>query len=119
MTQVAVSVGVGLTLFLTSTAGALWRAMGCILWNRLIILTVTLGALALSASSSLNQILGVACVGLVLIVGIEQVTVRRQMARMLQSPQVSTSLCCTRVQTFSPWIARGVENRLVISNTAG
>ena len=82
VTQVAVSVGVGLTLFLTSTAGALWRAMGCILWNRLIVLTVTLGALALSASSSLNQILGVACAGLVLIVGIEQLTVRRQLARL-------------------------------------
>ena len=81
LTQVAVAVGAGLTLFLTSTAGALWRAMGCILWNRLVVLAVTLGALALSASSSINQILGVACAGLVLIVGIEQVTVRRELAR--------------------------------------
>ncbi len=81
LTQIAVSVGAGLTLFLTSTAGALWRAMGCILWNRLIVLTLTLGALVLSASSSLNQILGIACAGLVVIVTIEQVTVRRRLAR--------------------------------------
>ncbi len=81
LTQIAVSVGAGLTLFLTSTAGALWRAMGCILWNRLIVLTLTLGALVLSASSSLNQILGIACAGLGVIVAIEQVTVRRRLAR--------------------------------------
>ena len=81
LTQIAVSVGAGLTLFLTSTAGALWRAMGCILWNRLIVLTLTLGALVLSASSSRNQILGIACAGLVVIVTIEQVTVRRRLAR--------------------------------------
>ena len=79
--QIAVAVGVGLTLFLTSTAGALRRAKGCILWNRLIVLAITLGGLALGATSSINQILGTACVGLALIVGIEQVTVRRQMAR--------------------------------------
>ncbi len=79
LTQVAVAVGVGLALFLTSTAAALWRALGCILWNRLIVLVLTLGVLAVSASSSLNQILGIACAGLTLIVAIEQVTVRRRL----------------------------------------
>ncbi len=81
LTQITVAVGVGITLFLTSTAGALWRAMRCILWNRLIVLTITIGALVLSASSSLHQVLGIACAGLALIVGIEQVTVRRNLAR--------------------------------------
>ena len=74
------AVGLGLTLFLTSTAGALHRAAGCVLWNRLIILVLTLGGLALSVSSSGPQILGIACAGLVLIVAIEQVTVRRDLA---------------------------------------
>ena len=35
VTQVAIAVGTGLTLFLVATAGALWRAVGCVLWNRL------------------------------------------------------------------------------------
>lgn len=79
MTQVAVALGTGLTLFLISTAGALWRAVGCVLWNRLIVLAVTLGALALSVSSVPVQVLGVACSGLAVIIGIEQITVRRQL----------------------------------------
>ena len=36
VTQVAIAFGIGLALFLGSTAGALWRAVGCVLWNRLI-----------------------------------------------------------------------------------
>ena len=80
LTQTAAAVGVGLTLFLVSTAGALWRARRCILWNRLIVLALTLGALALATESSLNRLLGVGCAGLVLIIGIEQVTVRRRLA---------------------------------------
>ena len=79
VTQVAVALGTGLTLFLISTAGALWRAVGCVLWNRLIVLAVTLGALALSVSSVPVQVLGVACSGLAVIIGIEQITVRRQL----------------------------------------
>jgi hypothetical protein len=80
LTQTAVAVGLGLTLFLVSTAGALHRALGCILWNRLIVLVLTLGGLAVSASSSRHQILGVACVGLLVIVTIEQMTIRRELA---------------------------------------
>jgi low temperature requirement protein LtrA len=80
LTQTAVAVGLGLTLFLTSTAGALHRAVGCVLWNRLIVLALTLGALALSASSSGQQILAVGCAGLIVIVAIEQVTIRRELA---------------------------------------
>lgn len=80
LTQTAAAVGLGLTLFLTSTAGALHRAAGCVLWNRLIILVLTLVGLALSSSSSAHQILGIACAGLVLIVAIEQVTIRRELA---------------------------------------
>lgn len=82
VTQVAIAFGIGLALFLGSTAGALWRAVGCVLWNRLIVLLVTLGALALSASSFPSQVLGIACAGLVVIIGIEQVTVRRHLARL-------------------------------------
>ncbi len=80
-TQVAIAVGAGLTLFLTATAGALWRALGCVLWNRLIVLAVTLGALALGTFDDPIQVLAVACGGLVTIVLVEQVTVRRQLAR--------------------------------------
>ena len=80
-TQVAIAVGAGLTLFLTATAGALWRALGCVLWNRLIVLAVTLGALALGTFDDPIQILAVACGGLITIVLVEQVTVRRQLAR--------------------------------------
>jgi len=80
LTQTAVAVGLGLTLFLVSTAGALHRARGCVLWNRLIVLVLTLGGLALSTSSSSHQILGIACAGLLLIVAIEQVTIRRELA---------------------------------------
>ena len=79
LAQTALAVGLGLTLFLTSTAGALHRSVGCVLWNRLIVLAITLGGLALSISSSPQQILLVACAGLVAIVGIEQVTVRRDL----------------------------------------
>ena len=71
----------GLTLFLVSTAGALWRAMRCVLWNRLIVLALTLAALAFSAAAAPNLLLGIACSALMVIVGIEQVTVRRHLAR--------------------------------------
>ena len=81
VTQVTIAVGTGLTLFLTATAGALWRAVRCVLWNRLAVLAVTLGALALSATSVSIQVLGVGCVGLVMIIAVEQITVRRQLAR--------------------------------------
>ena len=53
LAQTSAAVGVGLTLFLTSTAGALHRAVGCVLLNRLVVLLLTLGGLALSASHGL------------------------------------------------------------------
>ena len=80
LTQTAAAVGLGLTLFLAATAGALHRARGCVLWNRLIVLGLTLGGLAVSTSSSSHQILGIASAGLLVIVAIEQVTVRRELA---------------------------------------
>ena len=79
--QAAAALGVGLTLVLGSTAGALWRSEGCILWNRLLVLVVTLVVLRLSAGTSHMLVLGVACAGLVAIIAIEQLTVRRQLAR--------------------------------------
>ena len=82
LTQTAAAVGLGLTLFLVSTAGALHRAAGCVLWNRLVVLVLTLGGLVASTSSSSFQILGIACVGLLVIVAIEQVTVRRDLAAL-------------------------------------
>ncbi len=80
LTRTAAAVGLGLTLFLVSTAGALHRAVGCVLWNRLIVLVLMLGGLAVSTSSSTHQILGVACAGLAVIVTIEQITIRRELA---------------------------------------
>jgi low temperature requirement protein LtrA len=80
LVQIAAAVGVGLTLFLVSTAASLWRALRCVLWNRLMVLALTLGALAFSAGSSVNVILGVAAAGLAVIVVIEQLTVRRRLA---------------------------------------
>jgi low temperature requirement protein LtrA len=78
-TEVTVAVGAGLSLFLVSTAGALWRSHRCILWNRLIVLGLTLAALAWIAGENLNHVLGIGCAGLAVIVVIEQVTVRRRL----------------------------------------
>ena len=64
VTQISAAVGTGITLFLAATAGALWRAAHCFLWNRLLVLTVTILALATASSSSGIQVLGVACAGL-------------------------------------------------------
>ncbi len=80
VTQVNVAVGAGLSLFLLSTAGALWRAVRCVLWNRLIILALTLAALAWFAGENSHHVLGVGCMGLAAIVVIEQITVRRRLA---------------------------------------
>jgi len=77
---IAAAVGVGLALFLVSTAAALWRSKGCVLWNRLIVLAATVAALVFAAGTSVNVILGVAVGGLALIVAIEQLTVRRRLA---------------------------------------
>jgi low temperature requirement protein LtrA len=82
-THITIAVGTGLALFLTATAGALWRAAGCVVWSRLVMLAVTLAVLALSAFSAPVQILGVGCGGLVVIVAYEQVVVRRKLARRL------------------------------------
>ncbi len=82
LVQTALAIGMGLSLFLVSTAGSLWRASGCVRWNRLVVLALLLSGLALSASSSVQQILIVACAGLAAIVTIEQVTVRRRLCRM-------------------------------------
>jgi len=79
LAQVTVAVAAGLTLFLVSTAGALWRATRCVLWNRLIVLALSLGALSLGAASSANQVLGIGCAALALIIGVEQLTVRRRL----------------------------------------
>jgi low temperature requirement protein LtrA len=79
VTSTAAAVGVGLSLFLASTAGALWRAERCILWNRLIVLALTAGVLVWNASTSPIRVLAIASAGLVVIVAIEQVTVRRQL----------------------------------------
>ncbi len=77
--EIAGAIGVGLALFLTATAAALWRAVRCVLWNRLAVLLVTLGALTFSPGLAPLQILGVACIGLMLIVAIEQITVRKHL----------------------------------------
>jgi low temperature requirement protein LtrA len=78
-TQAAAAMAVGLTFFLVSCAAALWRAHGCVLWNRLIILALTLGGLAWSAQASARQVLAVAAAGLAAIVAVEQVTTRRHL----------------------------------------
>lgn len=80
-TQIAAALGTGLTLFLTSTAGALWRAQRCVLWNRLIVLALILVGLVVLADSTPIGLLMTACGGLALIVGIEQITVRRRLAK--------------------------------------
>ena len=79
LSQVAVAVGTGLSLFLVSTAGALWRSVRCVLWNRLIILGLTLAALTWIPRVNLQHVLGIGCAGLAVIIGIEQITVRRRL----------------------------------------
>ena len=80
VTEVTMAVGTGLTLFLAATAAALWRAVHCLLWQRLGVLGATLVGLALSANAAPIQVLGVGCAGLIAIVAIEQLTVRRRLA---------------------------------------
>ncbi len=80
-TQITSAVGVGLALFLIATAGALWRAVGCVLGSRLAVLGMTLGVLTFGPSSTPLHTLGIACIGLSIIVWIEQVTVRRHLVR--------------------------------------
>jgi low temperature requirement protein LtrA len=78
-TQITLAVGTGLSLFLIATAGALQRARGCILWNRLVILAITLTAMGFSSSTTINQILAIACGGLAVVVAIEQVTIKKSL----------------------------------------
>ena len=75
--QAATAVGVGLTLFLVSIAAALWRAHGCVLWNRLILCVLTLGGLRVAAAASVQAVLIVAAAALTVIVGFEQLKTRR------------------------------------------
>lgn len=73
------ALGAGLALFLFSTAGALWRAEGCILWNRVI---VAGGVMALLASGVLPTRVAtmIAVSGaLAVIVAYEQITWRRRL----------------------------------------
>ena len=78
--QMEVAVALGLTLFLISTAGSLWRAERCVLWNRLIVLGVTIGAIFLGLFPTPVALLGAACAALALIVIFEQVSVKPKLA---------------------------------------
>ena len=80
--QAGAALGTGLGLFLASTAAALWRAEGCILWNRLGVLGLTLVALFLARGTTPALLMLIVCGGLGLIVAIEQITVRRRLARL-------------------------------------
>lgn len=93
--QAAAATAVGLTLFLVSCAAALWRAEGCVLWNRLVILALTLGGVAWSARASAQQVLVVAAAGLAVIVFVEQVWTRRRLlaAGRESSPESSPGHC--------------------------
>ena len=82
VSQITWALAVGLTLFLVATAGALWRAEGCILWNRLIVLALTLAVLFLGLAGSGTAVMLVISAGLVVIVVIEQLTERRRLARL-------------------------------------
>ena len=78
--QMEAAIAIGLTLFVISTAGALWRAERCILWNRLVVLGLTVGAILFGVFPTPVALLGGACAGLALIVVIEQVTVKPKLA---------------------------------------
>lgn len=80
-TQTAVAVGTGLALFLMSTAGAVWRSEKCVLWTRIIVVGLCLGTLALAGFATPLPTLIVGCVGLGLIVVIEQTSVRRRLVQ--------------------------------------
>ncbi|HUP53154.1 MAG TPA: low temperature requirement protein A [Longimicrobiales bacterium] len=74
--QAGAAVSVGLALFLGSTAAVLWRAHGCLLWNRLIVCALTLVGLWGAANFSVQAVLIVAVTGLTGIVVFEQVKTR-------------------------------------------
>lgn len=77
--QTAGALATGLGLFLLSTAGALWRGCRCVLWNRILVFAVTAAVLLARASAPPIELLGIAALGLVVIIGIEQVTIRRRL----------------------------------------
>jgi low temperature requirement protein LtrA len=75
--QAAGAIGIGLTLFLLSTAAARWRARRCVLWSRLVVVPLTLAGLVWAAQSSVGHVLAVAAAGLVAVILIEQTTAPR------------------------------------------
>jgi len=84
--QVAAALGVGLTLFLGSTAWAMQRASGCILRVRLVLLVITLGTLAWRADTSAIELLTIACVALLVIVQVEERSLRKHYAPRVDTP---------------------------------
>ncbi len=80
LAQVAGALAAGLTLFLGATAVAMWRASGCVLGTRIVILGATLIGLIFAAGTSVPVLLGIACMGLLIIVGAEEGAVRRRYA---------------------------------------
>ena len=70
-TEVTLALGMGVTLFVASSAFALWRVSREVLVPRLVILAVTMGVLALLSSSSATWQLGIVAVGLGAIAGVE------------------------------------------------
>ncbi len=78
--EAVIGIGVGLTLFLVSTATALWRARGCIPWGRLVMLAGAIVGFYFVRSSPAIYSLGLASVALATIVWVEQITIKRKLA---------------------------------------
>ena len=72
-TEVTLALGIGVTLFVASSAFALWRVSGELLVPRLVILVVTMAVLALVSSSSAAWQLGIVALGLGAIAGVDGV----------------------------------------------
>ena len=77
--QAAAALGIGILLFVGSTAGALRRAAGFWLWPRLVVIALTAIAVYLAAPTSPGVSFAIVCTGLALVITVEQV--RRDAAR--------------------------------------
>lgn len=74
----AVALAAGVLLFLGGMGVALWRAMGRPPRTRLVVSLVTAAAVVAVAGGSVHLALGVACVGVLVVAVVEQITMERE-----------------------------------------
>lgn len=112
----AVAIGTGLALFPGSTAVALQRAHGCILWNRLILGLLTVVGFTWSATVSAQAVLIVAAAGPMVVVVYEQFVTRPKVVRLMEASQEGSP---ARRNCVYPRSATSAATRLFACSTRG